>query len=289
MSEGLSPRTTTQAARDQVAVRALYAAADEGHRLELGLGRLEFIRTCEILKRYLPPPPARVYDVGGGPGAYLRWLLAEGYQPHLLDPVPHHVAEAQQTVAGAPGSASASQGNALALPFAGNSADAVLLLGPLYHLSERVDRLRALRQARRVLRPGGLLAVAAISRYSAFLDALDRRLLADEAFADIVERGLRTGRHRNPGRRHSSFISAFFHTPAMLSAEVAAAGFQVEAVLAVEGPAWVDRELDEDLQDDAFRERLLAFIRQIEAEPSLLGASPHILALATASRTTETS
>ena len=72
------------------------------------------------------------------------------------------------------------------------SVDAVLLLGPLYHLTERADRVRALAEGRRVLRPGGVLAAAAISRYASAVDGLFRGHLREPGFEAIVERDLPT-------------------------------------------------------------------------------------------------
>ena len=68
---------------------------DERRRLEEGPdGAIEAIRTMELLGRVLPPPPARILDVGGGPGFYARRLTALGYEVHLIDPVPRHVEQA---------------------------------------------------------------------------------------------------------------------------------------------------------------------------------------------------
>ena len=58
-------------------------------------GALEFVRTQEIIRRYIPKVPAVVLDVGGGPGAYAAWLAGEGYQVHLIDPVPLHLEQAR--------------------------------------------------------------------------------------------------------------------------------------------------------------------------------------------------
>ena len=113
--------------------------------------RLELVRTREMLGHYLPPPPATVFDIGGGTGAYALLLADDGYEVHLLDPVELHVREASDAWARRAGSACGSGGLAQAvvgdardLPFQDASAAAVLLLGPLYHLTRREDRLLAL-------------------------------------------------------------------------------------------------------------------------------------------------
>jgi SAM-dependent methyltransferase len=255
---------------------AYYAAGQEQGRLS-GWGRLEFVRTQELLSRHLPAPPAVVLDVGGGPGAYARWLAEQGYEVHLIDPVELHVEQATAAAR----LATAQVGDARALPFADRSADAVLALGPLYHLPDARDRLRALREARRVSKPGGVLAAAGISRFASTIDGLFRGYLADPAFERIVEQDLRDGRHANPERRPEWFTTAYLHLPGELRDEVAEAGFGVEALVAVEGPAAFLPDVDDWLDDPARRDALLRSVRRVEAHPSLLGASPHILVIAT--------
>jgi SAM-dependent methyltransferase len=159
-------------------------------------------------------------------------------------------------------------------------ADAVLLLGPLYHLTERDDRLLALREARRVLHPGAVLVAAAITRFASLFDGLRFGFLDDPAFVRIVERDLTDGQHRNPGDHPDYFTTAFFHHPDELAQEVTEAGLTLEAVLAVEGPGWLLPDLDEWWRDIGRRERLLHLIAAVEREPSLLGVSGHLLAVA---------
>jgi ubiquinone/menaquinone biosynthesis C-methylase UbiE len=259
-----------------------YGRYAEGHRFDDALGQLEFTRTCEILERHLPDD-GLVIDIGGGPGAYARWLIEGGYTVRLLDLVPRHVEEARAGFAemGPPGeSAEATVGTALDLPYEDAVADAVLLLGPLYHLTERADRIRALCEARRTMKPGAPLFVAGISRFASLLDGLDRRFLWDPTFRDIVREDLASGRHRNPTDRPEYFTDAFFHHPDELTGEVREAGFDDVRGLAVEGPLWADRELDSDWSDEARRALLLDYARQVEGEASILGVSPHLLAVA---------
>src|SRR6185436_19692400 len=77
-------------------VLAHYAEGREGGRLFHGTGPVELERTRELVSRFLPPPPAVVYDVGGGTGVYSLWLAAQGYEAHLVDAVPLHVEQAAE-------------------------------------------------------------------------------------------------------------------------------------------------------------------------------------------------
>lgn len=264
----------------QASLLAHYATGYEDERLEVGPGKLERARTQEVLGRVLPPPPAAVVDVGGGTGVYAAWLGSQGYAVRLLDVVPLHIETARRRFerAGVKG-ARAEVGDARSLPFTSESQDAALLLGPLYHLPEREDRLAALGEARRVLRPGGPVVVAAISRFASLLDGFFRGFIQDPVFLEIVEGDLASGRHENPTDRPDYFTTAYFHRPDELAGELEEVGFQGVEMFAVEGPfAWV-RDFDELWTRGALRERMLAFLRRVEKEASLLGSSPHLLAV----------
>jgi SAM-dependent methyltransferase len=259
-------------------IQRFYEAGLEGGRLLEGPGRIELARTQDVLLRHLPPSPARVLDVGGGTGVYARWLASLGYEVHLVDPVPRHVEEARAHAG--PQLAGIAMGDARRLEDADATADAVLLLGPLYHLIDREDRVRALTEAARVVRPGGVIVAAAISRYASLLDGLFRGLVDDPAFVAILDRDLREGQHRNPTDRLDYFTTAYFHLPAALSDEARAAGLVVEGVVAVEGPAWLIPDQDERWRDAHRREKLLDLLRRLEGEPAALAMSAHLLLVA---------
>jgi len=258
-----------------------YADADEAARLRQGWFRLEHARTQELILRHLPPSPAVVIDAGGGAGVYACWLAARGYEVHLLDPVPKHVEQARAASALQPEHplASAEVGDARRLTQGDSSADAVLLLGPLYHLIEKEDRLRCLREAHRVLRPGGIVWGAAISRFASLFDSLSSGFFADPAFAPIVARDLEDGQHRNPTDNPIYFTDAYFHKPGELSREFLSAEFKVLELVGIEGPGWLARDFDRLWNDPTQRERLLAAVRKIEKEPSVLGATSHLMAI----------
>jgi SAM-dependent methyltransferase len=263
-------------------VVAFYDAYDEAGRLGALYFPLERARTEELILRHLPESPGVIYDVGGAAGAYAYWLAARGHTVHLLDLSPKHVRQAEEAGRTATHPlASIRRGDARTLPFADASADAALLMGPLYHLHERDDRLSVLREAARVLRPGGWLFAAGISHFASFVDGLRTGdLLDDPAFARIVENDLRDGRHRNVTRNLDYFTTAFFHRPEELDAEIGASGFRETTVFAVEGPAFVLPDFAARWSRPEARETLLRFLRAIETEPALLGASPHLLACA---------
>jgi hypothetical protein len=129
-----------------------------------------------------------------------------------------------------------------------------------------------------VLRPGGLVFAAGVSRFASLLSGLFDGFLADPAFHEIVERDLVDGQHCNP-TSHDYFTTTFFHHPEELRAELVEARFTVEAVLGVEGPGWALPDLAARWVDPARRAEVLAAARAVESEPSLLGFHAHILAV----------
>jgi ubiquinone/menaquinone biosynthesis C-methylase UbiE len=259
-------------------ITEFYSKGLERDRLATGAGALEFARTQAILQRYLPPPPAVIVDVGGGPGRYSAWLAERGYRVHLVDPVPLHIEQARERAGAALASAEVGDARALRLP--NESADVVMLMGPLYHLTDRLDRLKALAEARRVCRPSGVIIAAAISRFASMLDGLRGGYLEDPAFAEVAAGDLRDGRHHNPTGNPAYWTTAYFHRPEELASELAAVGLAHETTLAVEGPAWLLPDLDARFADDRRRTILLDALAALEAEPALLGASAHLLAVA---------
>lgn len=259
-------------------VRDYYERGDEADRLTGGApaGPLELERTKELLLRHLPERPSRILDVGGGPGVYAKWLSEMGHEVHLVDPFELHV---EQALAAAP-TITAEIGDARRLAEADASADVVLLLGPLYHLTDGSDRLQALREARRVLRPGGWLFAVAISRFAALLDLVvkydrfhepDVRRVVSDAVADGTFRG---------ADADLGFTTAYCHLPRELAAEVEEAGFLGRQLYGVEGIAYLPPGIRDQWQDRARREALMDAARLTESDPEIVAASSHLLAVA---------
>ena len=235
----------------------------------------------ELIARHLPAVPAVVYDVGGGPGGYACWLAKQGYEVHLVDPVPLHVEQASAASQAQPDHpiAELRVGDARHLDRAEDSVDVVLMLGPLYHLTERNERIAALQESYRILRRGGIIFAVAISRYASTLHGMiDGNM--DPDFIKIASRDLREGQHRNPNEHPAYFTTAYLHRPEEFKSEIEAVGFDLEGLFGIQGPGWLLQNLEEQWADRNYRERLLNIAHFLESEPSVIGVSAHIMAIA---------
>jgi SAM-dependent methyltransferase len=257
------------------AVVGHYESVREEERIASGLGELELLRAQEVLRRHLPAAPADVLDVGGATGVHAAWLAADGYRVRIVDITPRHVEEANATL-GSRGVV-AELGDARSLGLFDDSVDVVLLFGPLYHLTERADRVKAIAEACRVVRPGGLVALAAISRFASLFDGLGRGFVFDHDFLQIVRADLESGQHRNPEQREHWFTTAFFHHPDELHDEASEAGLQIVEQVGLEGLAGYLPHLAEHWDDPSSREVIRWAARAVESEPSLAGLSAHML------------
>ena len=206
---------------------AVYEAGDEDGRLAKERNWVEWERTCEVLRRWLPGPPGRILDVGGASGRYASWLSGLGYTVQVLDPVPRHVAQARAR------GLEAHEGDARDLRYPDGWADAVLLLGPLYHLPEASDRARALAEAVRVCAPGGVVVAAAMSRWAKPAEFAARQLLNDPGVQRYLLRVLDEG-HDGDGDAFDQI--SYNHDPDQLRAEFDEAGLVDIDVVGVEGP-----------------------------------------------------
>ena len=245
--------------------------------MEAPFFRWEKVRTLDLLDRFLPPAPALILDVGGAAGVYAFPLAEKGYVVDLIDPVLLHIEQAKErALVDQRAPRSFQVGDARAIPCDDGAADAVLLFGPLYHLTDFSERLKAICEALRVLCDGGVLLAVAISRFASALDGIARGLIRDPDFVRIVEQDLRTGQHRNETGNADYFTTAFFHHPDELKLELIEGGFPNPRLCAIEGPLWTVPESVTAGQ----HERLMATMRELENESTLIGASAHIMGIA---------
>jgi ubiquinone/menaquinone biosynthesis C-methylase UbiE len=254
-------------------IRAFYRDryVEDDRLARSGHGRLEFLRTQELLRRWLPPASV-VLDVGGATGVHARWLAADGHHVTLVDPVDEHVRQAATI-----GAFEAVAGDARHLDQPDASVDVTLLLGPLYHLVEATDRAQALSEAARVTRPGGLVVAAGINRYAGLLECGSSGGLTETIERDCLQ-AFESGRgYDNP----NGFTNAYFHHPEELTGEFAAAGLADIEILGVEGPAITVLHLATPEEADALLPSAVRLAGLLEADPRLISASFHFLARGT--------
>ncbi|MFI1182503.1 class I SAM-dependent methyltransferase [Streptomyces sp. NPDC020799] len=262
-------------------VIAHYETHDQTDRLLVpAAGRLELLRTQELLRRHLPETPARIIDVGGGPGTHARWLADDGHTVHLVDPVPKHLAQAAEYA-----DCSTELGDARALTAEDDAYDCALLLGPLYHLPDRADRIAALHEARRVVRPGGVIAAAVINRWALLLDYGTANSLTEPTIRERLHVRLRSGYLSEPDNDPTGlFTATYFHTSGELHDEITDAGLSLTAIYGIEGPAWaiiksIERHTGQSVTGTALFEAAVAEAQLSEAHPELIDMSAHLLAV----------
>jgi len=258
-----------------------YSQYNEAQRLFAGCSQVERVRTERILARFLPKAPATIVDVGGAAGVYALPLARQGYQVYLVDVVPALISQAQAAEKQQPKHplAACMVGDARSVQLTDMLADAVLLMGPLYHLPDKDDRRQALSEAYRLLKSGGQVFAVGITRYASFLGGLLYDMLKDPVFLGIVKEDLKTGCHKNPTENIEYFTTAYYHQPDDLRDELAGVGFKQISVLGIEGPGWLMPNFDARWADTEEREILLSLLEIVETEPHLLGASAHIMAI----------
>ena len=261
-----------------------YNNGAEINRLESGLGIIEFYRTKEIINSYWPSKNLVVYDIGGGIGKYSQWLSEMNNDVTLIELAPNAVEYAKQNQ-NIEYSYKAEVGNALNINKPDSSADVVLLMGPLYHLQNRKDRLKALSEAYRVLKKGGLIFIAGISKFSSTTWSLSvygnaNNFIDDNIYFDMLKDELYSGNHNRPREYPFIIADAYFHTIDGLRNEVADSNFEIINSHAIEGCIWFTPELNEKWNDIGSRKRLLDIIHITEHEETLMGMSPHFMVVA---------
>ena len=196
-----------------------YNSGAEIGRLEKGIGKIEYERTREIISRYLPQEKATIYDVGGGVGVYSKWLGELGHEVHLIELSPNAVDYAKNINASTHSVIhSIEVGDARNINKLDESADILLLMGPMYHLIDIEDRLKALTEAKRVLKKGGLLVCAGITRYGSMLWALSvygsKNMILDEVeFTNMIRGEIEEGQHIRPNKYPYFIARSYFHLP----------------------------------------------------------------------------
>lgn len=257
-----------------------YNKGFEDSRLTVGLGPLEFERNKDLISRYLPNGVATIVDIGGGTGHYASWLSSLGHDVTLIDPVDKHVQLARKRAKKSKASFNVVLGEAQHLSVESRSADLVILHGPLYHLQDEGERLAAIREASRILKPDGVVLGFAITHAASTLAALHSGLIHDSFIYTMCQQELKSGEHYPSEGLPGMLPRAYFHRPADLIREFSQAGLLMQALLAVEGMIWMDGNYFESWSNPQKKRRLLDLVKLTESDRDLLSMSPHIVLVA---------
>lgn len=271
------------------AVLAYYEAGREYNRLRTDIGLIEFERTKEILLENLPTPPAVIYDIGGAYGEYSWWLASLGYEVHLFDLSETNIKMSKELAKEYPACllAASEVCDARKISRADNSADAVLLMGPLYHIMDYEERIKAVKESFRLLKKGGVLFTAALTPYSVLLYNITvyspndgETYLENPDFLAMIGRELEDGCHINPNKEiYEGLGSSHLHTAKALKSELEVGGFSDSVVHGIMGGAWLANDIDELWKNEKSRNALMNTVRLLDTHEEIIGLSGHLLAV----------
>lgn len=257
-------------------IRDMYDANWDREDSRLQRHQLERDITWRYLERYLPAS-GRVLEVGTGTGHYTLELARRGYEVLAVDLAPELVRRVKErvTAAGLQGRVEVSLADGRCLAGVAEDAfEAVLLMGPLYHLVRREERLLALQRARACLRTGGILFSAFLSRYGCLGDQLRKGAPRGEQYAEF-ESIVRCG--CQPARRgQGQGFRGYWATVEEIAPLHTEAGFEAIVVAGVEPAISADDESYNRLEGRQ-REFWLDLLFRVSAEPSMVASSRHLL------------
>lgn len=265
-----------KAMTDFYKVRDYYSKFDENNRLNSdNSGRLEFEMTMRILRKHLPQR-TKILDLGGATGVYSFPLAQMGHEVYLADLSEDLIAQAR---------AKNKNGwlkacdvvNAIDLGiYADGSFDAVLLLGPLYHLTERKERERCLSEVNRVLKPGGRVIAAFIPHLAGSIAIVDRYIRHPEQ-VNVENLGdvFKTGRFRNAS--HSGFQEGFYPTCAEIEELFEAHGFVKTQIRSVRGFGYEKEDTLYSIVDARMFEKIMELIEETAAKSEIVETCGHAL------------
>jgi len=254
-----------------------YNKASEETRLEKGMGIFEFERIKELIQLHISKPKSTIIDIGGGTGKYAEWLAKNGHEVHLIEPVLKHVKLAEKRAKKLKNPFSVTIGEAKKIPCKNDTADVVILHGPLYHLQKREDRVNAILEAKRVLKKGGLILGFAINYTASTLVGLMNGMIHANSFFEMCKEELTTGIHNAPRDFPFLLADAYYHKPQDLKEEFLEQNLEFINLFAVESLIWLDSEYFANMLDKKKSKTLKALQQLTQNDEYLLPFSPHMM------------
>src|SRR6059036_788766 len=239
--------------------------------------RTEFAVTMRVLHDYIPTQPVDILDVGSGPGRYAIALARHGHRVTLVDLSKKSLDYAKEQAQKAKVElAGCVRGNAVSLSgFENATFSVVLLLGPLYHLQSETERQQAVRESRRVLRPGGIILASFITRYAPFRWAAKNDPSWMPSHRQLLETGVFIP-SMGPKGADRGFTDAYFASPGEVKPLMEQEGFETLDLIGCEGIVSLIEEKVNALTGREFDE-WVELNRQLGRDPSVQGACEHLL------------
>ncbi len=253
-----------------------YKRFDEDNRLKSSYGILEEEHTRRLIIENIKFSPSIIFDIGGGTGHYSYWLAKLGHTIHFSDIVPKHVEIFKQRHSTLNNIASIRVEDARNLSYKDCLADLIILNGPLYHLTNKKDRIKVLTEAKRLLKSGGQLFGFGISRFAGLNYALSSGEVFNDNYYEMVKSEILTGNRNNTDLKNKTFIQAYFHLVNELEDEFNESGLKVIKSCGVLGQSWNIPNIDDAIKDQVKKERLLEIADLMKHYPLY---SPKILTI----------
>lgn len=267
-----------QFSSEEQAVQRFYDRNSAQEWARLNRHPVEFALTQKFILAHAPAAPAAVLDLGGGPGRYALWLAALGYSVTLLDLSKSNLEVAAEQAAESGYHLDATiHGTATRLDkVVDEQFDVVLLLGPLYHLREREDRVRAIEEAKRVLKSGGILFAAFLNRYGLvrYLARYEpETILVNQ---DLIHSVLTCGDPRSDRYATSFSNFSYWSEPGEIEPLMSECGFDGVEMMSAEGAlAFIEEKVQ--ALDPQKRQAWIELNYKISTDPELRGSSIHLV------------
>ncbi len=258
-------------------IREMYNANREKEDDRLLRHQLEYDMTWRYLEKYLPPPGAKVLEIGAATGRYTMELARRGYKVLAIDIAEELVARAKARIddLGLGSRVDFQVGDIRTCgDMPESSFDAALVMGPLYHLVLQEDRELVLDRVFQFLKPGGIVFSAWISRFGIFGDNMKNKpdlIFRKEVVSSVLERGCDLNRFQTKGNFRGYYARADEIAPIHEQA-----GFRTLAVAGAE-PAISADDASYNCLEGERRQFWLDLLFKLSAEPSMVASSRHML------------